>query len=236
MRFNELSVQSIPYQETLNPLLWANNQLKTEIRYQLLLIARHFTEFLKVESMHLKDITISGSNASYGYSEFSDIDLHLVVDIPSDKPELVELYDAKKNQYNFTYNIKIKDIDVELYVQDSKQHHESAGIYSIINDKWIKEPKHQPPRVSEQEVTDKARNYVGQINQALKSSKLKLAKDTMDNIKRLRKSGLDDVGEFSVENLAFKVLRAHGKIDKLRNHINKLQSSALSLGEQNEDL
>lgn len=235
MRFNELSVQSVPYQETLNPLLWANNQLKTEIRYQLLLIARNFTEFLKVDSLHLKDITISGSNASYGYSDFSDIDLHLIVDIPSDKPELVELYDAKKNQYNFTYDIKIKNIDVELYVQDSKQHHESAGIYSIINDKWIKEPKHQPPRVSEQEVTDKARSYAGQINQALKSSKLKLAKDTMDNIKRLRKAGLDDVGEFSVENLAFKVLRAHGKIDKLRNHIEKLQSSALSLGEQNED-
>jgi hypothetical protein len=235
MRFNELSVQSIPYQETLNTLLWKNNQLKTEIRYQLLLIARNFTEFLKVKSIHLKDITISGSNASYGYSEFSDIDLHLIVDIPSDKPELVELYDAKKNQYNFTYNIKIKNIDVELYVQDSKQHHESAGIYSIINDIWIKEPTHQTPRVSEQEVNDKARNYVGQINQALKSSKLKLANDTMDNIKRLRKSGLDDVGEFSVENLAFKVLRAHGKIDKLRNHINKLQSSALSLGEQNED-
>jgi hypothetical protein len=235
MRFNELSVQSIPFQETLNTLLWKNNQLKTEIRYQLLLIARNFTEFLKVKSIHLKDITISGSNASYGYSEFSDIDLHLVVDIPSDKPELVELYDAKKNQYNFTYNIKIKNIDVELYVQDSKQHHESAGIYSIINDNWIKEPTHQTPRVSEQEVNDKARNYVGQINQALKSSKLKLANDTMDNIKRLRKSGLDDVGEFSVENLAFKVLRAHGKIDKLRNHINKLQSSALSLGEQNED-
>ena len=235
MRFNELSVQSIPFQETLNPLLWANDQLKTEIRYQLLLIARNFTEFLNVKSIHLTDITISGSNASYGYSEFSDIDLHLVVDIPSDKPELVELYDAKKNQYNFTFDIKIKNIDVELYVQDSQQHHESAGIYSIINDTWIKEPKHQTPRVSEQEVTDKARNYVGQINQALKSSKLKLAKDTMDNIKRLRKSGLDDVGEFSVENLAFKVLRAHGKIDKLRNHINKLQSSALSLGEQNED-
>ena len=66
MRFNELSVQSVPYQETLNPLLWANNQLKTEIRYQLLLIARHFTEFLNIDSLHLKVITISGSNASYG--------------------------------------------------------------------------------------------------------------------------------------------------------------------------
>ena len=172
MRFNELSVQSVPYQETLNPLLWANDRLKTEIRYQLLLIARNFTEFLNVKSIHLKDITISGSNASYGYSEFSDIDLHLVVDIPSDKPELVELYDAKKNQYNFTYDIKIKNIDVELYVQDTNQHHESAGIYSIVNDKWIKEPNHQPPRVSEQEVNDKARNYVGQINQALNVRKL----------------------------------------------------------------
>jgi hypothetical protein len=156
MRFNELSVQSVPYQETLNPFLWANNQLKTEIRYQLMLIARNFIEFLKVQSLHLKDITISGSNASYGYSEFSDIDLHLIVDIPSDKLELIELYDAKKNQFNFTYDIKVKGIDVELYVQDSKQHHESAGIYSVINDKWIKEPKHQPPRVSEQEVNEKA--------------------------------------------------------------------------------
>lgn len=235
MRLNELSVRSIPYHDTLNPVLWQNNQLKTDIRYKLLLIAKHFADFLKVQSLQLKDITLSGSNASYGYSDYSDIDLHLVVAIPNDNLDLIELYDAKKNQYNFTYNIQIKNIDVELYVQDSTQTHESAGIYSIINDTWIKEPRHQPPRVSELEVNSKAHNYVGQINQALKSHNLQLAKDTLADLSKLRKAGLDTGGEFSVENLAFKLLRAHGKIDKLRKHINKLQSSALSLGEQNED-
>lgn len=235
MRLNELSVQSIPYHDTLNPILWTNNHLNTDIRYKLLLIAKHFADFLKVKSLQLKDITISGSNASYGYSDYSDIDLHLVVAIPNDNSDLIELYDAKKNQYNFTYNIQIKNIDVELYVQDITQPHESAGIYSIINDKWIKEPKHQLPKVSELEVNSKAHNYVGQINQALKSHNLQLAKDTLADLSKLRKAGLDTGGEFSVENLAFKLLRAHGKIDKLRKHINKLQSSALSLGEQNED-
>ena len=49
------------------------------------------------------------------------------------------------------------------------------------------------------------------------------------------KAGLEANGEQSVENLAFKLLRARGQIDKLRKYINKLTSAELSLGEQNED-
>ena len=233
MRYNEVSNQSIPYQDVLNPILWDDNHLKTNIRYQLLLIARHFSQFLNVTKLQLKDITISGSNASYGYSEFSDIDLHLVVDITD--PNMGELFNAKKNQYNFKYDLTIKDITVEVYVQDSKQQHISAGIYSVMSDTWIKEPKHAPPNVSEQEVNQKARSYDSQIDQALKSSKLSLAKDTLDDIVRLRKAGLDSGGEFSIENLAFKLLRTHGKIDKLRKHIDKLQSAALSLRENDNE-
>lgn len=229
MRFNELKVKALPYHDTLNPVLWDNDKLKTEIRYKLLLIAKHFAQFLNVKKLQLRDITISGSNASYGYSEYSDIDLHLVVDI--NEPDLVELYNAKKNQYNVKYNITIKDIDVELYVQDAKQPHHSAGIYSIMNDKWLSVPKHQAPTVSEQEVRSKARNYAGRINQALKSGDLKIASETMDNIKRLRQAGLDQYGEFSIENLAFKLLRSRGMIEKLYKYIDKLQSAELSLPE-----
>lgn len=234
MRFNELSNQAVPYQDTLNPILWEDNHLQTNIRYQLLLIARHFSQFLNVTKLQLKDITISGSNASYGYSKFSDIDLHLIVDITDSN--MNELYNAKKNQYNFKYDLTIKSIPVEVYVQDSKQVHHSAGIYSLLHDTWIKEPKHTPPKVSEQEVNQKAQSYDSQIDLALKSSKLSLSKDTLDDIVRLRKAGLDKGGEFSIENLAFKLLRAHGKIDTLRKHIDKLQSAALSLTENdNED-
>lgn len=57
----------------------------------------------------------------------------------------------------------------------------------------------------------------------------------MADIRRLRQAGLAQGGEFSVENLAFKLLRSRGKIDKLRRHIDRLQSAELSIGEKHED-
>lgn len=235
MQFYELSSDPIPYNDQLNPILWKGNELKTEIRYKLLYIANHFAQFLNVPKLNLKDITISGSNAAYGYSESSDLDLHLIVEIPDDKLELVELYDAKKNQYNSKFDIKIKTIPVELYVQDINQLHSSAGIYSILDNKWIKEPKYGPPKVNEEEVKSKARNYSSRLNKALRSNDLQFAKDTMSEIRRLRQAGLESGGEFSVENLAFKLLRSKGKIEKLRKHIDKLQSYDLSIGEKYEN-
>ena len=162
----------------------------------------------------------------------SDLDLHLVVDIPTDQPELVELYDAKKNQYNAEYAITVKGIDVELYVQDSKQAHYSAGIYSVLNDVWISKPRRIVPKITDAEVRSKARNYSGKINQAIRTNDLNTAIVTMADIRRLRKAGLEAGGEFSVENLAFKLLRSRGTIDKMRRHINRLQSAELSLKEK----
>lgn len=232
MKIQELSVAPITHHDQLNPKLWDNNTLIPEVRLQLLKVAKHFAEYLNVEKLNLKDITISGSNASFGYSDSSDLDLHLVAVV--DSPEKAELYDAKKNVYNSRYNIKIKDIDVELYVQDYKQRHHSAGIYSVLNNKWLSEPKPGAPRATAKEVKSKARNYAGRINQALKSNDLDTAKETMANIRRLRQAGLESGGEHSVENLAFKLLRARGQIDKLRKYIDKLESASLSIGEKNE--
>lgn len=232
MKIQELSPTPVPHSTTLNPKLWDNNTLIPEVRLQLMKIARHFAEFLKVEKLNLKDITISGSNAAYGYSDSSDLDLHLVAVVT---PEQVELYDAKKNVYNARYSIKIKDIDVELYVQDYKQKHHSAGIYSVLRNEWITEPSSETPRATAQEVKRKARNYAGRINQALRSDSVEQAKETMANIRRLRQAGLEQGGEYSVENLAFKLLRARGQIDKLRKYIDKLEGASLSIGEQDEN-
>jgi hypothetical protein len=232
MKLQELTAAPVTYNTELNPKLWDDSRLIPEVRLQLLKIARHFADFLKVQRLDLKDITISGSNAAYGYSDSSDLDLHLVAVV--DSPERAELYDAKKNVYNTKYSIKIKNIDVELYVQDHKQKHYSAGIYSVLNDSWINEPKTGKPEVAHQEVKSKARNYAGKINQALRSDDLNTAKETMSNIRRLRQAGLEAGGEYSIENLAFKLLRARGQIDKLVKHINKLEGASLSIGEYNE--
>jgi hypothetical protein len=69
----------------------------------------------------------------------------------------------------------------------------------------------------------------------MRSGDVNKCREAMDDLKRLRKAGLESNGEQSVENLAFKLLRARGQIDKLRKYITKLESARLSLGEQNED-
>lgn len=231
MNFQELTAQPITINQTLNPELWENDTLKPEVRHKLLQIADHFVNFLKTP-IQIQDITISGSNAGYNYSEFSDIDLHIVTDV---NPDQVELFDAKKNVYNFTHNIKIHGIDVELYVQSASNKHHSAGIFSVKNDVWISKPSKTTPVVTPQEIKSKARSYASQINQAMKSNDMEQAMETMSELYRLRKAGLEAGGEHSVENLAFKLLRARGQIGRLRKYIEKLQSAALSLGEQNEN-
>ena len=214
MNFQELSIPAITYSPELNAKLWENNTLIPEVRNKLLRIAEHFVAFLNTP-INVKDITISGSNAGYNYSDYSDIDLHIVAEFDDSQ---AELFMAKKNNYNFTHDIKIHGIDVELYVESTKNVLHSVGVYSVKRNQWISEPKHNPPKVSPREIKAKARNYAGQINQALKSNSLERAQETMDEIYKLRKAGLENGGEQSVENLAFKLLRARGQIDKLRKY------------------
>ena len=228
MQIQELSIDPNPYHTELNPIIWNNDSLRPEIRQQLLKIAKHFIDYLEQPNLKLKDVTLSGSSAGYNYSDYSDIDLHLVVNSE-------ETFSPQKNQYNSTYDLKIKNIPVELYVQPASQVHHSAGVYSVLDDKWLSKPDRKSPTVDPKDIKSKARNYAGKINRAMRNNDLKSAEDTMEDLRRLRKAGLERNGEQSVENLAFKLLRARGQIDKLRKYINKLQSAELSLGEQHED-
>ena len=226
MQISELGV-NIDYHDQLNPLLWDNRELKLEVRYKLLDIAGNFINFIGIQPLGLEDITISGSNASYGYTTGSDIDLHLIVSNPSQVH--LQLFDAKKNQFNSEHNIKIHGIDVEVYVQPKNNPHHSLGIYSILDNQWITEPKHDRPSVDSKEVRAKARNYSSKINYALRTHDLDQVMNIWSDIKRLRQAGLESGGEYSIENLAFKHLRNKGKIGKLSKYIKKLKSERLSL-------
>jgi hypothetical protein len=225
-------IDPVPHHHELNPILWDQNHLRKEVRHKLLEIARHFARYLDVSILYLKDVTISGSSAGYNYSEYSDIDLHLVVNKVGHQ---AEFFDAKKNLYNSTHRLAIHGIPVELYVQPADQPHHSAGIYSVLDDRWITEPVHEEPTANPKDVKSKARSYAGQINLAMRSGDIEKCRQTMDDLRRLRRAGLESGGEQSVENLAFKLLRARGQIDRMRKYMNKLISAGLSLGEQNED-
>jgi hypothetical protein len=62
-----------------------------------------------------------------------------------------------------------------------------------------------------------------------------LTKALKDKIKKMRQSGLDAEGEFSAENLAFKMLRNLGDMEALVNAIADLRDKELSIEQAQEE-
>jgi hypothetical protein len=79
----------------------------------------------------------------------------------------------------------------------------------------------------------KASGFMDQIDELLTTINPKSASDTieklMDKLKKYRKTGLDDKGEFSTENLVFKILRNTGYLEKLVKKKENLISHDLTL-------
>lgn len=222
---------AVMFNDELNPKLFSGHRLKPEIRKHLLEIAADFKQFLGVTDLELKDITISGSNAAYTYTATSDIDLHLVVDLPQADQSTVfrELFDAKKYQYNDLYDIKVKGYDVELYVQNANEKHISSGIYSLVNDDWVSIPKKRDFADADISVAAKFKDLLARSKEALKSNNSEQIAALLKKISLLRRAGLEAGGELSPENLAFKLLRKARVIDQLYARKNAAKSNELSL-------
>jgi hypothetical protein len=226
---------AVKFNDSLNPKLFGpDEKLLPQVREQLLKIADDFKEFLGIKDLQIKDITVSGSNAAYTYTDHSDIDLHLVVDLPeADENEVYrELFDAKKYAYNDQHDIQIGGYDVELYVQDANKKHHSQGIYSLINDNWISVPKRRQPDVDDISVKAKFEDLGHRIEAAVSSGDYEKILALSKKIKEYRQAGLDAHGEFGPENLAFKILRTQGLIQKLIDARNSAKDQLLSLDER----
>ena len=218
----------------LNPKIWGSDEhLLPEVKAKLLDIAEDFRQFLGVPELDIKDITISGSNAAYSYTDKSDIDLHLVVKFPENKNSEIyrELFDSKKFQYNNQYDYKIGDADIELYVQNVDQPHHSQGIYSLLGDKWLQVPRRIKAEVDDISVKHKYEDWGHKIEQALKSNDEQTLEQMLKRLKEMRAAGLESSGEFGVENLTFKLLRNNGYIQQLFDLYHKVKSERLSLEE-----
>lgn len=221
---------AIVFHSELNPKIWDYEKMLPEVRDDLLLIMADFQDFLGVDDLDIVDITVSGSNAAYTYTPHSDIDLHLVVKIPSDQDTMYkELFDAKKALYNLTRNIKVRGFDVELYVQDFNDPVKSLGIYSVLRDKWIDFPKRVTANIDDVSVMARVDIYTRRIREVLAGDDLALAKTVWNDLKEMRKSGLEKEGEFSPENIAYKILRTRGLASSLYDHIIAIKDKQLSL-------
>jgi hypothetical protein len=219
--------------DTLNPALFADEHMRSDVRAKLLEIAEEFIDYLGVSNLDVRDITISGSNAAYSYTPHSDIDLHIIADMTKFNNDNIyrELFTAKKNLFNADHNIKVKGYDVELYVQDSSKPVRSLGEYSVEHNKWIKFPSKKRANLDHSSVENKFKKLVQLGQLALRSTDMNALSDVLSTLKRYRQAGLDEHGEFGPENLAYKALRSQGIVDKLYNHMDMLKDRQLSLDE-----
>jgi len=222
---------NVAYHKNLNPFVWEQGNMRSEIRLRLMEIGRLFIHYLELPGFKLEDIVLTGSMSNYNYTKYSDFDIHVVTrysDLNADS--IVEaFYQAKKRIWNDAHDITIHGHDTELYVEDIKHPPVAAGVYSILHGQWLKKPKYQPPEVDDSAVNSKVRGLMRIIDDTVDSNNTVDMKRIMDKISTMRKSGLAAGGEFGVENLAFKILRNIGYIEKIHTAYIEQQDKELSL-------
>lgn len=229
MKIVEFLQPGIEQHQSLNPLLWQDDKLKSDVKEKLLDIADHFRKFVDIE-FPVEDVVITGGQTGKYYTAQSDLDLHLITDfnkIDCDQ-EVEELFDTKKMLYKKRYDIRIKGIEVELYVEDINKP-AVGGSYSIIKDTWLRNSTEPTGKIDKQAILQKSQQLDSLIKKTIGTQNLELLKKLKDNLSQYRRSGLAKQGEYGVANLVFKTLRNNGSIEDLRTAIKNLESKKLSL-------
>ena len=212
---------------TLFPKFWKNDRnggINPIVARKLIEISDRIIKSLNLE-VKPKDVIITGSIASYNWHENSDIDLHILYDfdeIGNDFSLVKKMLDETRINWNKKHNIKIAGKEVELYFQHAYEPHEANGIWSLELEKWLALPVHLDPEIDLKTTEKKAESIaqcIDHLFELFKASKFeeayKFAKKIKFKISKMRKSGLDKEGIYSPENLAFKMLRNSGYLEKV---------------------
>lgn len=222
----KIDLSGFEMQDELNPKIWDKEQkMKPDVRKTLLKIADDYFESLELPGVDIEDVTMTGSLANYNWSKYSDVDLHIVVDyndIPVDEDLVQDFLKSKSSNWNKEHDVTIYGYDVELYVQDINEPHHSTGVYSILKNEWVTKPKKQKISFNDKSVKEKSNRLMDRVEEIYDEMDevgnevtIKSVEKLTDKIKKMRQSGLETGGEFSVENIVFKVLRRNGMLDRL---------------------
>lgn len=228
----EILNEDFQIHDTLNPKLFdtTTNLLLPDVRKQIINIVTEFEDYLQVP-IEIADIQLVGSNASYNYTETSDLDVHIIAnfELVSCDPEILKaLYDAKKSSFNKSLDIKLHGIDVEIYIQDIKSGIASNGIYSVCDNKWVKEPK-PIKSITKHNVEKEFEKWETKIKEVLEHNNYEEISNTINMLYLIRHNSIAVDGEYGKGNTLFKEIRSAGYLQQLKDALEKALSKKLSL-------
>lgn len=226
-------IKSFYLKDTLDPEIWNNFILEEKIRENLTTISKDFFKATEIKAK-IYDIILCGSLCNYNWNEtYSDYDIHIIIDfleINEDFDLVEKLCDYAKKQWNLMNDIVIGKYEVEVSIQDKNDLEEAmgsdrmGGIFSLLNNKWIKKPKREDFVPDEKLIKRKSKSIMQKIDalsEDVDKSPYKEFKSKIDRvwkkIKKIRIASLAEDGEFGIGNLIFKLLRRNGYIGKIMN-------------------
>jgi len=104
-----INLSGFEMKKELSPDVWEDEDfIKTDLKKNLEKIARDFLDSLGITA-EIKDIIVTGSLANYNWSQFSDVDLHILLDFGEidENTELVkQMFDKSRIMWNKDHDIK----------------------------------------------------------------------------------------------------------------------------------
>lgn len=249
--FDRTTVSDFEPKKTLNQDFFHNGMLDSRVRLKLMDIADDFIDTLEVRWVKPEDVVLTGSMANYNWTDFSDVDVHVVVDyskVYKNKKFVKDYFDAKKELWKSEHeNLTIFGFPVEMYVEDSEAPAESGGVYSLNKNVWVKEPKEMDVNgIDKVRVKKLAKEYMDKIDDIEERMKKEKDDKKLDNLAEEledlfaelrdgRKTGLKSgKKELSRENIVWKILRAEGYLEKIWDLVNMNYDRQNSLNETSE--
>ena len=121
--------------------------------------------------------------------------------------------------------------------EDSKNKRISGGVFSVLDNQWVQQPVAKDiPEIDQNAFDEEFSKWETKYLDLMQKVSIEGIEDFVDSIYAYRQEGLNNGGEFSIQNLVFKELRNLGYLDTLKQIKTELTQKELSLESITEDL
>lgn len=225
------ALDSVRPKDWLSDRIWRESGLRPEVSRALMAIAKKFMSELELD-LSIEDVILTGSYAGRTWGPGSDLDLHIVVDFDAagDPESAKRACKLAKFKWGEEHHVTIHGIPVEVYVESlDEDPPEATGRWSVLHGEWVLAPPRSGVSFDESKVVSKVLDFRKMLQRAEMTQKEGPIVAAIKRITNLRKAGLQRGGELSTENLAFRVLRRTGEIDRAWSKLHDMADRKLSV-------